>query len=298
MTFPPILAALLATVQPPLASAEAPVAVVLRMVAAAPDGSPLTDLTRDDVVVLEDGVARTVLEVKMDKRPLTVGIVLDTSAAVADAYHLSIARPLSRFLERLPSGSRFAIWTTGERPTQLTELGTDWQQAEEALKRVAPSGGSTLFDAIDLACEGLRRHEGQRFALVIVSAVGVEHSARQLPRAAEPPYCAPASVSVIEIREASGASAEATPQDDQQPLEIRAAYGRTFDTLTRQSGGRLESVLLSSASEPALERILADLKHSYLVRYLGRAGGASPKLKVEVARPKAKVRVARERGAP
>jgi VWFA-related protein len=298
MTFTPLITVLLAALQAPPAPAEAQAAVLLRVVATGPDGSPLTDLTRDDVVVVEDGVARVVLEVKADRRPLAVAVVLDTSASMATAFRQSIARPISRFLERLPAGARFALWTTGERPTQLTEFSADWQQTEEALRRVAPSGGSALFDTIDLACEGLRRHEGQRFALVIVSGLGIEHSARELPRTAEPPYCAPASVSVIEVRETAGALTETEPEDNERPFEIQAAYGRTFDTLTRQSGGRLETVLLASACQDALERILADLKHSYLVRYLGRAGTSSSKLRVEVARPKARVRVTHERGAP
>ncbi len=297
MPLTPLLVAFLAAAPAPKPPAEVSTAAVLRLVATGADGAPLTDLARGDVAVLENGVARTVLEVKVDTRPLTLGVVLDTSAAVADAYRQSIKRPLSRFLERLPTGSRFALWTTGERPTQLTGFDADWQAAEAALGTVAPSGGSTLFDTIDLACEGLRRREGQRTMLVIVSGLGIEHSARRLPRAAEPPYCAPASVSVIEIREPSSAPAETASQEDEQPFEVQAAYGRVFDTLTRESGGRIESVLLASGSEAALDRIQADLKHSYLVSYLGRSGPKPSKLKVEVARPRVRVRIARERGA-
>ena len=79
-------------------------------------------------------------------------------------------------LGRLPDASRFAVWTTGDRPTKVVDFTDDAAQASRALKRTFPRGGNTVLDAIVEASEDLKEKEGERTAVVVVSGNGLGFS--------------------------------------------------------------------------------------------------------------------------
>ncbi len=77
-------------------------------------------------------------------------------------------------IARLPEGTRYALWTTGDRPTKLVDFTDDRSLAAPALRRVFPQGGNRVLDAIVEAGEVLRESaEGARAAMLIVSGVGI-----------------------------------------------------------------------------------------------------------------------------
>ena len=111
-------------------------------------GNPVEGLVPEEVALLENGVARDVTSLQLDRRPLTLALLVDTSAAVSSSYRLTMVDALMSFLGRLPAGSTYALWTTGDRPTKLVDYTDDVSAAAKALKRVAPQGGNTMLDAL------------------------------------------------------------------------------------------------------------------------------------------------------
>src|SRR5262245_14417982 len=77
-------------------------------------GAAVGGLAREDVAVVENGVARDVVSFSLDKRPLTVAFLLDTSAAIRTSYRLHVVAAVTAFLSGLPEGSQFALWTVGD----------------------------------------------------------------------------------------------------------------------------------------------------------------------------------------
>ena len=69
-------------------------------------GAPVEGLTADEVVVMENGTARSVLRVQRDTRPLTVAILVDTSAPQATNLRLNIVKAVGTFV-RKPLERRF-----------------------------------------------------------------------------------------------------------------------------------------------------------------------------------------------
>ncbi len=147
----------------------------------------VTDVSADDVALVENGVSRDITSFKPDRRPLSVAVLVDTSAAVGSAYRLNVVEAVVGLIARLPDGSRYALWTTGDRPTKVVDHTDDRGAAGTALRRVAPQGGNYMLDAFAEASADLKKlsREGDRTAVVAVSFMGPEFSYLDKYRSAE-----------------------------------------------------------------------------------------------------------------
>src|SRR5262245_50090799 len=129
--------------------------------------APVEGLTAEEMVVLENGVAREVVRAELDRRPLTLALVLDTSEPISSAFRLNVVDAVGAFLTGLPDGTRYDVWGTGDRATRVAGPTADKAEGLRAVKRQFPRGGNTLLDTIVQACKELEPPEGQRSAMVI-----------------------------------------------------------------------------------------------------------------------------------
>ena len=128
------------------------------------DGKAVEGLSEDDVALSENGVVRDITAFKVDERPLTVAVIVDSSAATRSSYRLNIVEAVSAFVSRLPSGTQYTVWTTGDRPTQVVDFTDDPGETLKALVRVTPRGGNYMLDALAEASKDLKKQarEGDR----------------------------------------------------------------------------------------------------------------------------------------
>src|SRR5262245_35424614 len=119
-------------------------------------GAPVEGLTADEVAVMENGTARAVLRVQREPRPLTVAILVDTSAPQATTLRLNVVNPVATFVRQLPEGARYSLWAVGDRPREIVEVTDDRGKALPALRKVFPTGGNVLFDALMEVSEKLK----------------------------------------------------------------------------------------------------------------------------------------------
>jgi hypothetical protein len=244
---------------------------------------PIGGVSRDELVVIENGVARIVNSVERDTRPLSLAVLVDTSAAVLNSYRLNIVPAVLRLLSQLPEGSSYTLWTTGDRPTRVSEPGTDPAAAKKALERIAPQGGSMLLETIVDAGKALRKQEGARRALVIVSAFGPEFSSRDRRQVIDETLGMGLEVvSAVLIDEGAGAD-----------RDMRVDYEQTLVELTGKTGGLLERLLSSLATDGALAKIARDLGTRYRIGYATVPELKERKIELKVARPGVRVRVGR-----
>ncbi len=238
-------------------------------------GTEVADLGAKDVAVVENGVTRDVTSFQRDARPLAVAILLDSSAAVAASYRLNLVDAVLRLVARFPDGTRYAIWTTGDRPTRIVELTSDKGAAGGALRRVAPQGGNTMLDALAEASAELAKlaREDERTLLVAITATGPELSSRDKHRAAEETARTGVLVLAVGIDELDG------------DFETRTNLGYVFGRLATATAGRYDVVLSAMAVEGALGRLWAVVRGSYRLAYATVPDLAKRKLRIDVARP-------------
>ena len=79
---------------------------------------------------------------------------------MASAYRLTWCDAVLQFLLPLPEGTRYALWTTGDRPTKVVDYGDDAPRRPRRCERVVPQGGNTLLDALVEASRDLKQPRG------------------------------------------------------------------------------------------------------------------------------------------
>jgi VWFA-related protein len=251
-------------------------------------GEPILGLSAEEVAVLENGAAREVLRLELDRRPLTVAILLDSSQPVSTFYRLHVVEAVKSFVARLPEGSWYAIWATGDRPQKVVDYTDDPAAAAKGLGRVFPQGGNTLLDALMESSKDLHSREGARTAIVVVTGSGIgfaNYDRRQVVETLEKHAATVLAVQVDEGREPPG-------QQSDDPGTIGAVdYDFVLGALAKSSGGLRETSLSFQGLSRTLQKLLAELKGQYRLTYTSIRGAKAPKLEVTVARPGAKVRV-------
>ncbi len=221
-------------------------------------GVPLTDLTPRDIVIREDRVTREVLRVTRASGPMPVAVLVDNSAAAEPAI-ADLRSALTSFVTALGGVGPVSIISMAERPTLVTDYTVQTTSVLAGIQRLfaRPGSGVTLLDAVLETSRGIQKREGERAAIVILIAGGVEQSAVHYTRA-------------LELLTASGATLHAV---------VLSPPGRAgFDDATRQrdmlldrgvngTGGFRNDVLASMAFGPALADLARTLTHQFRVVY-------------------------------
>ena len=249
-------------------------------------------LQPDEVVVLENGVARHVSGLQAETRPLTVAVIVDNSEPIGSLYRVNVVDAVARFIRALPEGSRYALWTTGDRPTKIVDFTDDRGRALPALQRTYPRGGNTLFDAIVEATDDLKEREGERTAMVIVSGNGLGFSNHDRFDVVKRGLQKDRVVMAVNFQEGVNVGDPTPGQSDDMGRVGRTDYDFVLGSLTSKSGGVLERPLSAMGVPQALDKVAAALAGQYRITYGTLPDLKDRKVEVKVARPGVKVTLA------
>lgn len=131
------------------------------------DGRLVTDLTRDDFEVYDDGERQPITVFSNAAQPITVVMMIDRSGSVRASFRL-IQDAAAAFVRRLRPADKARIGSfanrvqvdprafTGDRDELLQIIYTELQD----------SGATPLWNAIDVAMTALLHEEGRRVVLV------------------------------------------------------------------------------------------------------------------------------------
>jgi len=239
------------------------------------EGQPVEGLAEQDVAISENGVVRDITSFRPDRRPLTVAVIVDTSLSTRSDYRLNIVESVSAFVARLPEGTSYAIWTTGDRPTKLLDYTEDRADASAALLRVAPMGGNYMLDALAEASKDLKKNsrEGDRTAVAAISGTGPEMSYLDQWRSADVGEANADLFLLLQVEVGGGGFQE------------RAKLSYTFDRLAKASGGEYDLVLSYLGANAGLNKLSPYLRAGYRLAYATVPDLKKRKIDVTVAQP-------------
>jgi VWFA-related protein len=251
------------------------------------DGSPILDLRPEEVALLENGVVRDLTRMERDERPLTAAILVDSSEPLQSDFRFHLVDATVSLVSRLPAGTRFAIWTTGDRPERLDDFSTDPEGVRPQLLRVMPRGGNRMIDAWVEVPKDLKAQEGARTVVIALSGTGIGFTnydrTHAVALAAEHPVL---YYSVLFDLDPSR-SFQALGGGEVALID----YEYVASELARRTGGYYSRILTAMGLGREVQKLAADLRSLYRISYATLPEIQKRKIEIQVARPEVSVRI-------
>jgi Ca-activated chloride channel family protein len=231
--------------------AEAVDVDVVQVTAVVTDGSGrfVTGLKAEDFKVYEDDKLQRLTTFEAENIPLELVTAVDVSSSMTDALP-AVKRHATNFLSQLRDTDQVTVLGFNDSIFTLARRSTNRAARAGAVARLAPWGGTALYDVIIHAFDLLGRQSGRRSLLVFSD--GEDQSSR----AGMP--------AVLGRAEASDATVYMIGQG-------RALKAPALQQLMRQlaqgSGGRAFFSDNDARLEAIFQEIVEDLRHQYLLAY-------------------------------
>lgn len=225
-------------------------------------GRYISDLTRDDFVVTDNGVPQKIAEFRKKSRgTLSVVMVLDRSESVRDRFPFlkEAAATCADSLLQSPE-DRGLLVAFDSKAFLLQDWTSDPGSLARNIDRLTASGGSSLFDAIYKASRDRFRVADDRRKVLIVFSDGEDTTSRATLRQTE------------EMVELAGATIYAVGIQPENSMNTRDLQGPSvLAELAGLTGG---SVLYTRQSEQLrafLQRLEDEVRNWYEISYYSNA---------------------------
>jgi uncharacterized protein YegL len=206
-------------------------------------GRPVQGLTAADFALSDNGVAQQVASVTLDRLPLSVTLVLDTSESVAGDRLSHLIQAGEGLAAALRGDDRAALITFSNSVDARVPMTDDVAAIRASLASIKGAGATALLDAVQLALE-LQPHDRTR-PLVLVFTDGQDTASWLTPDA------------VLESARRVGVVVHA----------VRVASDPFLDRLVDASGGRTWSATSDRQLRELFTRALDEMRARYLLTY-------------------------------
>lgn len=240
-------------------------------------GGFVTDLKKEDITVVEDGVAQEITNFSSEYVPVHVVFLVDTSGSIESELP-AIRRAGMKFVKSLTAQDRVAIVTFNADTRLILNWtpATDHPKIENALLRLYAKGRTVFYDALYVTFGDLLKDVGQKKAVIALtdgmdtgSMIGFSEAMAQGNKSDAMVYVVSKLeqywASAIQIRMEYEKRGEFVPPDlkDGRILEV----SRELERMARNTGGTVLSARDMALGE-IYERVAEEIKNQYYVAYL------------------------------
>jgi Ca-activated chloride channel family protein len=208
-------------------------------------GAAVRGLTRDDFIVEENGVPKSIEAFSSGDVPLSLALAVDHSFSVSRPQLTDIVHAMQRLLGALQPEDRVAVIGVGSTVDVLAPLSVDHRPAYDALNGIEPWGTTPLFDATLHAIDVVQQGSGRR-ALILASD-GVER------------YSTATESDVVKYAREHDVLV--------YPIALRRVQPPVFVALAGATGARSFAVVDASRLDVTLMAIAQELRQQYLLGY-------------------------------
>jgi Ca-activated chloride channel family protein len=224
-------------------------------------GRYVRDLGQIDFSILENGVPQPLAVFARENVPISLSLLIDTSASMSDKLALARAAA-TRFVRTLAANDVAQVVEFNSRVNVLQDFTDDVPALEAAIGKTRPSGETSLYTALYIAIKDLSkapRTELRRRAIVVLSD-GEDTSSRITDE------------QVLDLARRSEVSVYAISVFGSHPSEMeRLNQGRNVHFLTslaRDTGGEFHLAGAPADLEPIYGRIAEGLRTAYTIGYV------------------------------
>lgn len=287
--------------------------VILNVGVADRRGAPLTNLSRGDFAVYEDGVRQQIVSFEPTTAPFSLVLLLDVSGSTLN-FRQTLKQSALRFVDALGPADRVAVVCFNQKAQTRAGFTSDRRKISFAITEIPNLRGETnLYGALRYSLDLLSK-EGQRRKAIVVLTDGVDTENRKLDSRATAQATtgeeAVASlkpdenaalrsvldaadrqgVTVYPLALPSGDPSKLLPLTPQQAAVYSAARAR-ITSLANRTGGRLHQINRLEDIGRLYAEVAADMRTLYSIVYQSSNSrtrdGAWRAINVEVSRAEA-----------
>jgi VWFA-related protein len=222
---------------------------------------PVANLRESDFAIFEDGVRQEVSVFDHGELPISLVLMIDTSASMNEKLPL-VQKAALRLTRALATRDQVEIVQFNERAEVLQEFTSDQATIEAAVRRTRAAGATGLHNALYAVLKALRRApagaEPQRLAIVLLSdgldttSLVSEEDVISLARRSE--------ISIYTIGPRSQLRFEADGSANSRAVHL-------LTTLARDSGAQSYFPESFAQLDPVYDRIAQELRTQYQLGY-------------------------------
>src|SRR5215467_11350897 len=147
-------------------------------------GRFVSGLKQDDFALEEDGRKQEIQRFSQEnEKPLTIGVLIDKSPSVGRVFNEEKAAAVSFLDTTLKSGDLAMVISFDRTVTLEEDFIEDKKALRQAISSLTMGSGTSVYDAIYLACKEQLPKEGGRKAIILISDGEDNTSKVKLPEA-------------------------------------------------------------------------------------------------------------------
>jgi Ca-activated chloride channel homolog len=262
--------------------------VVLNVGVADRKGQAVTDLTRGDFAVYEDGVRQSVVSFEPASAPFSLVLLLDMSGSTIN-FRPTLKQSALRFIDALGPEDRVQVVAFNDNVQTLQHFTSDRRKIAFAINESKGKGNTSLYKALRYSLEELSK-EGKRRKAVVVLTDGLDTDERSLDGqtsaqaatgdeavAAVKPDQSAALRAVLDAADRQGVTIYplALPSADPKKMlpltpqqsAIYASARARMQTLADRTGGRLHEIRRLEDMGRLYAEVAAEMRTLYSLAY-------------------------------
>ena len=224
------------------------------------NGRPIPDLTQDAFQISEEGVPQQIERFEAEtSRPLDLALMVDASMSTFKDMKFETEAAAHFIRQVVRPGDTLAVFEFTETVTKLSEFSDNVPNLQAAVRRIVPGAGTSIYDAIVLGSNSLkRRPEGRRRAIVLVTDGGETTSYSKFDDSRRAAISSGALLYSIVIRPVKNEGGRNT------------AGEHALITITDSTGGAMFILDEMNQLDDMFDRIDRELRTQYLLGYYPR----------------------------
>lgn len=220
-------------------------------------GQPVPDLTQDAFTISEEGVPQKIERFEAQtNRPLDLALMIDASMSTFKDLKLETEAAAHFIGQVVRPGDTLGVFEFTEYVSELSGFSSDVPRLQSAARRIAPGAGTSIYDAVVLGSNSLKRRPGERRrAIVLVTDGGETTSIAKFEDARRAAIASEALLYSLIIRPVKNESGRNT------------AGEHALITITDSTGGALFILDSIDQLDRMFDRIDRELRTQYLLGY-------------------------------
>ncbi len=221
------------------------------------NGQPVPDLTQDAFSLSDEGVPQKIEKFEAQtNRPLDLALMIDSSLSTFKDMKFEGDAAAGFIRQVVRPGDSLAVFEFSETVTRLSDFSDNVGKLQDAVHKMTPGAGTSIYDAVVLGSNSLkRRPPGRRRAIVLVTDAGETTSVSKFDDTRRAAIASGTLLYTIVIRPVKNENGRNT------------AGEHALITITDSTGGAMFILDDMSQIGEMFEKIDRELRTQYLLGY-------------------------------